>query len=168
MNWKSTLLVPGAGVVATWLFSTATPVPAPERRPPAAPPPAAVRSDIEQQASRLQERLHPDEPFAPPSRNPFRFRPRVVAHAASVSPAMVTAPVQPPPPPPRPPIRLSGIATDTIDGTVVRTAILSTDADVLLLKEGESGSGYRVTAIDDGGVTLAGPDGSAVTLRLAD
>ena len=66
----------------------------------------------------------------------------------------------------RPTVRLRGIATDTVDGTPQRTAIITTDAGLVLVREGETAGVYRVTKIEDEAVQLAGPDGS-LTLTLS-
>ena len=47
--------------------------------------------------------------------------------------------------PPR--ITLDGVAADTMDGQAQRTAILNTDAGVVLAKEGDQVAGYRVQKI---------------------
>jgi hypothetical protein len=105
--------------------------------------------------------------FRQPSRNPFRFGQHVAAaraeHAAP-APLQSTAPVVAPAPV-RPTIRLRGIATDTVDGATQRTAIVTTDAGLLLVREGEMAGSYRVTKIDDESIELTGPDGS-LTLSL--
>jgi hypothetical protein len=71
-----------------------------------------------------------------------------------------------PPAPVRPAIRLRGIATDTVDGAIQRTAIITTDAALLLVREGEAAGAYRVTKIEEESVEFAGPDG-ALTLSLS-
>ena len=71
-----------------------------------------------------------------------------------------------PPAPVRPTIRLRGIASDTVDGAVQRTAIITSDAGLMLVREGEAAGAYRVTKIEDESVELAGPDGS-LTLSLS-
>jgi hypothetical protein len=175
MDWKSTAVISGAGVLATWFFSM----------PPAHVPPSAsvtkpnaiapvvtstrtssAAIDIQQEAARLQVRPRPEPHYSEPSRNPFRFdegrRPPQSASAAAA--AIAAAPVAPlPPPPPR--IALDGIAGDTVDGKDQRTAILNTDAGEMLVKEGDQVAGYRVVKVATDAVELTKIDDGAV-LRL--
>ncbi len=173
MTWKSTLVVSGAGLVATWLGVVSTPVvpgaggAAASAQPAQAVTPAAAANDIQLQAARLQAGIRRDAEYRSPSRNLFRF----AEHRAA--PARAAQAVQPfqapdvPSPAVRPRVRLSGIAADTVDGAVQRTAVLSTSADVLLLKEGESGGGYTVRKIGDDSVELVDTAGSELTLSLS-
>jgi len=71
-----------------------------------------------------------------------------------------------PPAPVRPTIKLRGIASDMVDGAMQRTAIVTTDAGLMLVREGEAAGTYRVTKIEDESVELTGPDGS-LTLSLS-
>lgn len=167
MNWKSTVIVSGPAVVATWLFST--PATAPTTTPAPAftnTVPAASTSDIEQQAARLQAKLHGDGEYHAPSRNPFRFSARAARPVAIVHPVDPPPSVVVPPPSPRPALHLDGIASDGDDAAPQRTAILSTGTDVVLAQEGESAAGYRVETITDDAVTLVGADGVSLTLTL--
>jgi hypothetical protein len=171
MNWKSTVLVSGAGLVATVFGWVSTPV-IPQRASTPAVRPAssstqAATSDIQHEAARLQSRLVPDSTFRKPSRNPFQFGPHLAPRTPRNAPVQVQeTPVAIVPPAPRPTIRLRGIATDTVDGMPQRTAIMTTDAGLLLAREGETAGIYRVTKIEDDAVELMGPDGS-LTLRLS-
>ncbi len=171
MTWKSTALLSGAGLLATWFAS----VPPPGK--PTAPVPArtadpAVSSraatDIVAEAARLRARLESTPSFQHPSRDPFRFGER------AERPAPAPAPVVPPPPvvdlPPSPSVRmvLSGVAENLTNGVLVRTAIISTPQDVLLVKEGEMvSSTYRVALVTADAVELTKlDDGSVVRLTL--
>jgi hypothetical protein len=166
MNWKSTALVSGPAVVATWLFST------PATAPTAAPTPAravategsaAASSDIEQQAARLQAMLRADGDYTAPSRNPFRFSIPTPRPAAVIRPVETVPAVVPPAPPS---IRLEGIALDGDDAAPERTAILGTASDVVLAKEGDAAGSYRVTKIEDDAVELEANDGAVLRLTL--
>jgi len=171
MNWKSTVLVSGAGLVATVFGWVSTPT-LPQRNPapsaiPVAKPTASAAADIQHEAARLQSRLVPEPTYRQPSRNPFRFGLRVTPRAAD----RPTVPVQEPaivlpPAPVRPTIKLRGIASDMVDGAIQRTAIITTDAGLMLVREGEAAGAYRVTKIEDESVELTGPDG-ALTLTLS-
>src|SRR5512139_2522518 len=70
MNWKSTALVSGAGLLVTWLANQpprAVQV-ASARAPQAALAPA---SDIQQQAEHLRVRVRREVELSDPARNPF-------------------------------------------------------------------------------------------------
>jgi hypothetical protein len=170
MTWKSTA-ASGVGIIAMWAWSVVS-SPTPHATAPAAAPqpvPAAsAASDIEQQAAKLQARLHSDAPYEVPARNPFRFGVTPIAPRPRVAPAPTVLPVFAPPPfvPEAPKISLAGIAVDVIDGTTVRTAILSTPTGVQLVKENETVEpGYRVSKIEEDAVELLAADGT--TRRLA-
>ena len=156
MTWKSTVVVSGLGLVATWLgIYTPLQIDRPAAvaaRATAGPAPAP---DIEQQANRLELRVRQETVYREPSRNPFRFSPRVVPPAPRSAAAPVT-PVDPTPiaPPPAPPLRLAGIASDEVDGAARRTAILSTPGGVQFAAVGDEVAGYRVVAIDEETVEL--------------
>src|SRR5438132_5039360 len=165
MDWKSTAVISGAGVLATWFFSmppahAPVGVVVPAAR---APQTSTPNIDIEKEAARLQ--IHPrQEPhYAEPSRNPFRFSERreVRPTTGSAPPAAPIVPLAPPPPR----ITLDGIASDTVGGQEQRTAILNTDAGVVLAKEGDQVAGYRVEKIAADAVELVKVDGGWV-LRL--
>jgi hypothetical protein len=170
MDWKSTAVISGAGILATWFFSM------PATRPPAsnviapasrAPQSSAAAIDIQQEAARLQVRLHQPVPYTEPSRNLFRFSERRQAGSASGGPPVQPAAVVPHTPPASPPlITLDGIASDTVDGQQQRTAVLNTVSGVVLVREGEQVAGYRVTKIGADAVELVKLDDGSV-LRLA-
>jgi len=169
MDWKSTAVISGVGVLATWFFSMP-----PAQQPvsvPAAPAARADRAqaatiDIQQEAARLQQRTPKETRYSQPSRNPFRFtEPRQPAHQSTpAAPPIAAAPAIPPPPPT---ITLDGVASDTVNGEMQRTAILNTDAGVVLVKEGEQVIGYRVDKVAPDSVELTKiSDGSVLRLGL--
>lgn len=170
MDWKSTAVISGAGILATWFFSmppahAPAAVVAPVSRA-AAPRRATSRIDIEQEAQRLQARPRSESHYTEPSRNPFRFnerrdQARPTAGVAVAPPAVAVAPLPPPPPT----ITLEGIAADNVGGEQKRTAILHTDGGVALAKEGDVVAGYRVEKIAADAVELTKVDDGA-TLRL--
>lgn len=168
MTWKSaaTAAVSGAGVLVTWIGVLSTPA-TPAREQTSAPRAAASSqsADIERQAERLQARVRADTDYRAPTRNPFRFAerpsPRRVVAPAPVEPPI--APVEPS----RPSVRVSGIATDIVEGVTQRTVVLSTGAGLVLAKEGESADGYTIRKIDDQGVELTTPDGSTIRLPFS-
>lgn len=171
MTWKSYAAVSGAGLLATYLFSTP---PSLNERAPVVPPSAGaadarVADDIEQQAERLGSRVRPVVEYHAPERNPFRYGGRPAApRAAAIPPPPVEAelPTLPPLPPPPPPIRLTGIASDTVDGERQRRAVLLTPEGVVSVSAGEMAGAYRVVRIDEDGVDVVGPDGEPRRLQL--
>lgn len=178
MDWKSTAVISGAGILATWVFSmpathpSATVGVAPSIR--ALQGTAAASIDIQREAARLQMRVHhapSDVASSESSRNPFRFGGRP-ARAAATRPVGTSAPAQPAPvipqAPPPPRLTLDGIATDMVGDQPQRTAMLNTDAGVVLAREGDDVAGqFRVTKIATDAVELVKiSDGSVLRLAL--
>ena len=166
MNWKSTAVVSGATLLATWFGWTTTPT---HERAAAAAPPRDTRPvgavDIQQQADRLQIRMRAEADYRDPSRNPFRFgRTTAPVRVQRPEPPVAVAAQTVVPPPPA--LTLSGIATDTVDGKVLRTAIITAPSGLLLVKEGDRVADYTVTRVEDAAVELAAPDGATRTLTL--
>ena len=173
MQWRHTAVVTGATLVGAWVAGTPKTSPTittPAAQSAPASPASVPDADIEQEAYRLQtrvgRRLAGDA--APASRNPFRFRDPGASSAAGVRAPGDTAPEPPgngtrpetPPAPPEPPLRLIGMATDEIDGAVVRTAVLSTSQGVALVRAGDNVAGYEVSSVEADAVELSGADGT--------
>src|SRR6185503_16136475 len=95
MDWKSTAVISGAGILATWFFSMPpTNAPADAVAPaPRAPQSTTSTIDIEKEAARLQVRPTQEPHYTEPSRNPFRF-------SARREPARATTGETPASPPP--------------------------------------------------------------------
>jgi hypothetical protein len=170
MDWKSTAVISGAGILATWFFSmppTHAPTSAVARAPRAPGRAATATVDIEKEAARLQVRPQPDAHYTQPARNPFRFSERREPTRPTTGVvAPPPAPVAPLPPPP-PTITLDGVVADTVDGQQQRTAVLHTDAGIVLAKEGDQVAGYRVEKIAADAVELTKiSDGSILRLGL--
>jgi hypothetical protein len=172
MDWKSTAVISGAGLLATWFFSM------PVVQPPAnnsvapaarAPQTSITTIDIQQEAARLQVRTHPAPRANETSRNPFRFGARLAPEArpsGTSGPIRVAQPLAVPLAPPPPRVSLDGIATDVVDGQEQRTAILNTDAGVVLAKEGEQVAGqFRIVKIATDAVELVNVN-DGTTLRV--
>ena len=170
MTWKSYVAVSGAGLVATYLFSTPGPV-VPERtaivRPDVARP-AQPAVDIQEEAARLTVRVPEATEYQEPSRNPFRYRgrpepaPRVDGPVTREEPP---APVELAPAPPL--IRLSGILTNTVNGARQRSAVLSTAGGNVEVREGDVVEGiYRVGRIDEDAIELVESDGASRRISL--
>ena len=172
MNWKSTVVVSGAGAIATWLAAV-VPVQhatAPAERTALTTGAADASDEIVREAEQLSARLRASGASREPARNPFRFADRGRAPAAG--PARAAAPESEPltPAPETPALRVSlaGMVEDTTSGATTRTAVLSTPDGVLLVKEGDQVAGqYTVTAITGTSVELTrGSDGSVARLVL--
>jgi hypothetical protein len=166
MNWKSTAVVSGVTLLATWLGWAPSPHQsnAPVAQGQGSP---VVLSDIQAEAARLQTRVRKELDYRDPTRNLFRFGERPAAtrprqsHAALEEPAAAVAPVIAPLP-----FALAGMATEAVDGAAQRTAILSTPNDVLFVKEGDRVGTFTVTRVDEAGVEVTGADGSVRRLVL--
>ena len=172
MTWKSTAVAGVATLTATWLASYA-----PERRPAAerSTVPSIARTEtaaaeIQHEANRLHARLAEIGAYRDPSRNPFRFNShRRAAQAPRPEPTISVEdlPGEPEPAPPTLRLTLDGIAEDTVGDEQVRTAIISTPNDVLLVKMGDRiGDQFTVAAIAADAVELVRIDTGA-TVRLA-
>jgi len=163
----ATIVLAGAALAA-WLAGAATSNRAlPD--PIVTPRPAidASGADLASEIAKLHERLRPTATPRTPARNLFTFRaapaaapaPRAALAEAPV-PVVNAAPVQPP-------LKLSGIGEDPGPDGPVRTAFISGDGQLFIVKEGEQVTPrYRVTRIAADVVELADlVDGS--TRRLA-
>jgi hypothetical protein len=172
MTWKSYAAVSGGTLLATYLMS-GPPTIAPGRQPiprfDAAPPPAPAAANIQQEAARLESRARADTEYRPPSRNPFRFAGRpapAAARPAVPAPEPIErTPAALPPALAPPPIRLSGIVTNTVDGVRQRAAVLNTSDGVIMAREGEMAGAYRVVRVEEDAVEIVGPDG--LTRRIS-
>jgi hypothetical protein len=170
MTWKLYAVVSAGAFLATYLVSS----PADVARPVASAKPAstekpAAGADIEQLAEGLHVRLRTDN-YRTPGRDLFRFEARPVRPAvASSAQRPVVEAAAPPPPPPLPPLTLSGVATDIVDGSPRRQAVMSAPTNMWIVREGESVAGlYKVLSIGEDSVELeALADGSHRTLRLS-
>ena len=174
MDWKSTAVISGAGLLATWFFSMPAVQPSannPSSPAARAPQASAATIDIQQEAARLQVRNHQAPRYSETSRNPFRFGARPASDSrpsgTSGPPPVAQAPAVPVAPP-QPRMSLEGIATDVVEGQEQRTAILNTDSGVVLAKEGEQVAGqFRVVKIAADAVELVNlTDGSVLRVAL--
>jgi len=152
MNLKRTATIGVVGAaLAAWLASAAT-----SRRP--IPPPLVIHppaidsrgAELADEIARLHERLRPTSTPNQPGRNLFIFRGGraqaipTLAHAAP-GPAIVEAPV---PGAGLPMLKLAGIAEDIGPDGPERTAIISGDGQLLMVKEGDAVTlRYRVSKI---------------------
>jgi hypothetical protein len=159
------------GALAAWIAAAATSG-VRDVRPvgPFAPPAidtsgAALAAEI----ARLHDHLRPT---ASPrlGRDLFQFaaRPQLAPTAALPAPAELVPPPAPAAPA-APALTLIGVAQDAVAAGTVRTAIISTQGQLFLVKEGEevtsAGSRYRVTRISVDSADLTA--GDETTLHLA-
>jgi hypothetical protein len=164
---KSTLnaLLAGGGLVATWFAVTPAPAP-PASHLAEAPRTSATREvtvdDLNVQEARLRE--HPGRvPLRPTGRNPFRFGKSSTPAAPAQEPAASTTAPPAVTSVPQPSLFLSGIFTDKGK----RSAIITGDAQLYVVKEGESVAGrYRVVTVDSDAVTLKDDAGTETRLVL--
>jgi hypothetical protein len=173
MNWKSTAVVSGITVLAGWLAKdTGLYRPIAGVAPPSSETPrvAAAVADVQREANRLHLRLQQAGGYHLPQRNPFRFHTPPAAPQPSAARPGLSEPLERSELPEPPTVRLilSGIAEDRVGEQVVRTAVISTPTDVLLLKEGEQiGDQYKVDKIDAATIDLIRlSDGTSLRLSL--
>jgi hypothetical protein len=172
VTWKTYVIVSAVPtLVATYLVANPpaiTPPRAPAAGQRATPAELAPAIDIAEQAARLQARVREEIEYQEPSRNPFRYAARRPAPRASVPDEAVVAEPEITPPVPEPPsIRVTGIATRTVDGASRRTAVLITAAGPLEVNEGDPvGAEYRVVRIEADAVELAAADGTRRRINL--
>jgi hypothetical protein len=153
MNLKRTATIAAVGgALAAWLAGAATSsrsTPAPIVTPRA--PIEARGEQLASEIARLHERLRPDATPNQPGRNLFAF------HSAPATPVMPPrqrereqpAAITEPPVVAQPSLKLAGIAEDDgPDGAPIRTAIISGEGQLFMVKEGENVSPrYRVAKI---------------------
>jgi len=148
MKRTATIVVVGGALLA-WLAGAATsnrtsvPLPIVQRTP------IELRGEeLAVEIARLQERLRPTSTPRQPGRNLFSFH-AAAARAARMAP-IVAAPAPAPveAPPALPALKLAGIAEDEGPEGPMRTAVISGQGQLFLVKEGESVlQRYRVTKI---------------------
>ena len=168
MHVKRTLvLAVGCGVLAAFFASAST-----SGRRPIAPPILpktnavdATGAERAEEIARLHDRLHPTAVPQQPSRNIFEFRPRPTGPpVAAQSIAAVQAP--PSPAPPAPSLKLIGIAEDVGADGPVRSAIITGDSQLFIVKTGEQVTDrYKIVEISSDGVELIDRN-DGTTLRL--
>jgi hypothetical protein len=173
MTWKLYAIVSAGAFVGTYLISsprTEVIAPASSIAPTTVSRPSlAAETEIEALADSLRVRVHSDAAHSATGRDPFRFQNKATQQQA---PAFVPPPAMAPSvplPPPLPVLSLSGIATDIVDGTPRRSAVISLPAGVLIVRDGESVAGlYTVVAIGEDSIELESTaDSSRRTLRLS-
>jgi hypothetical protein len=148
---RTTTIVLAGAALGAWLAGAATsnhPIPAtPIDRP------AAIElrgAELAKEIARLQERLRPTSSPRQPARNLFAFH---AGAAPAPQPAFASAPPPalreaPPLTPVLPSLKLVGIAEDIESDGTIRTAIISGEGQLYMVKDGEAVTPrYRVTKI---------------------
>lgn len=161
-----------ATILAAWFASAG--VPGQQREPATVPAPVqtagteSLAEEVQAQTVRLRERLGAAPAPQRPARNPFEFAPRQVPRPPTARTAMAAEAIPAPVVLPEPALALIGMAEDRSTTGPIRTAIISTEGDELLIvKVGDFlGARYRVQAIGADAVELADLSTGAVR-RLA-
>jgi hypothetical protein len=167
MNFKrtATIVIAGAALLA-WLAGAATPKRA--IPPPIVTAPQAIDArgvELTNEIARLRDRLRPTAVPSQPQRNLFTFKESTGSSRATPT----VLPEQPAiaseiTPPSEPPLKLAGIAEDSGPAGPDRTAIISGQGQLFMVKEGEQVTArYRVAKIAVDAVELA--DVEAGTIR---
>ena len=173
MNFKrtATIVVVG-GVFAAWLSDAMTPVGrAPVSSTVAIARPLDARgADLAKEIARLHDRLRPEAAPSAPGRNLFEFK-KTRAAVVATTPPIAVAPQPAVAPTPQVALTLAGIAEDVVPGRadgIVRTAIISGNRQLFMVKEGEEvAQRYTVAKITADGVDLQDvADGSVRHLAL--
>ena len=123
----------------------------------------AIAVQVQAHAMRLRERLQSAPTPQLPHRNPFAFQVRAQPVVRPVRRPDPSTPVEPLPPP-EPRLSLIGIAEDQSPAGVTRTAIISDEAEnLLMVAVGHTVLGrYRVEAIGADAVELKNVETNAV------
>ncbi len=159
------LAVGGGLILVSWVTSPSA------RTPPAEPAVSAadlelarqttqavtpLAAQIDDQAARLRARLLPPPPKPEPSRNPFHFGKRDVPHKGSDPRGLTPRPIveegyvplaSPPPAAALTLPSLVAITSDARDGGLFRTAVLSMDDEMKIVKPGQVFDRFIVEAI---------------------
>jgi hypothetical protein len=169
------LIAGGAALLGAWLASAGSILWSDRDQPPAAagdPAPTTgadtLADDVRKQAERLRLRLDAAPAPSAPVRNPFAFG-RAERRSPPPLPALVEALLAPDPPAPPPPrLRLIGVAEEATPGGVVRTAVISGDDQLFLVKAGDKVTDrFTVKAVGADGVELTDAGtGAALILVL--
>ncbi len=152
MNVNRTLTLTAiGGALLAWFAAAATSTR--DVPPPIVLPPPNVDlqgADLAREIARLHDRLRPDASPRQPARNLFTYHTAVRHDAPPVAPPSQPALSEPAAPiaPPLPPLKLAGIAEDDGPDGPIRTAIISVDGQLFLVKAGEPvTSRYRVARV---------------------
>jgi hypothetical protein len=148
---RTATIVVGAALLA-WLAGAATSNHAIPPAPVVEPRPIESRgAALADEIARLHERLRPVATPRHPARNLFTYRPMSAPAPAAIVPAArpaLTEATPAPAPVALPPLKLAGIAEDSGADGPERTAFISGEGQLFMVKEGQTVTGrYRVTKI---------------------
>ncbi len=165
-----TLWFAGGGLLATWFAVTPTQPPSARLTANATTRAAEMGKppfdELTAQGGRLRQHLE-TMPSKLSTRNPFRFGGKPVAAPSAAKPVVEAQPAAVAPQPQQPTWRLSGIAEQRVDKTTVRTAVITGEGQLYLVREGDAVAGrYRVSTIDSDAVTLRDDSGGEMRLAL--
>jgi hypothetical protein len=160
---RATLYIGGGTLFAAW-FSSAASLSLGRGGRPASPadrdtdqPAQALAVSVQTQARRLRQRLEAAPTPQQPVRNPFAFRPvPAVPSAPAPRPVVEPASVESAPAMPDPPLQLVGLAERQNGDKMVRSAVISSDGqDLIMVDVGSVILGrYTVTSIDSDAVEM--------------
>ena len=105
-------------------------------------------ADLSKEIARLHDRLRPDAAPRTPSRNLFTYHTAVRHDPAPVAPPPALSEPAAPAAPVLPPMKLEGVAEDEGPDGPIRTAIISAEGQLFLVKAGDAvGPRYRVARV---------------------
>ena len=159
---RATLYIGGGSLLVAWFSSAAslslmrTPPRAFSERQSVAAPTDGVAEAVQAQSRRLRLRLATAPLPQQPLRNPFAFRPAPSASPVRVRAAAAEPAAMEPVIPEEPRLELVGIAEQRTPAGAVRTAMIATESNELLMAPlGAAVLGrYTIAVIDGDGVTL--------------
>lgn len=160
---RATLYIGGGSLLVAWFSSAASlslarhPQRVSPREQAVSAPTDGLAENVQAQARRLKQRLAAAPLPQQPVRNPFAFRPVPAAPPAVVRTRTAPDPIDAGPAPvPEPRLELVGIAEQRTEAGPVRTAMIATEAnDLIMAAVGAPVLGrYKVAAIGADGVEL--------------
>jgi hypothetical protein len=165
---RTATIVVGGAAIGAWLAGAATSNHGIPTMTVAPTPQIDLRGEeLANEIARLQERLRPASEPRQPGRNLFTFRARPAQRPeAAIAAAPVTS-APPPVAPALPSLKLAGIAEDEGPEGPLRTAIISGEGQLFLVKEGDEVTPrYRVAKITTDVVELVDVNDNSIR-RLA-
>jgi hypothetical protein len=168
MQPRTVALVAAMSLALGWLASSVvSPVP-PAAQPgaPRGPRPIGVTEPPASYTEQLRRRLDAQPRSPSPQRNLFVFSGRRAPAPRRTEPEPAAAP-QMPVLAAGPAFSLAGVATSTVDGQPVHTAIVKSSSGLLFVKAGEPlPGGYTVTRVEDSYALIMDAAGVEQTLKL--
>ena len=171
MRPRTVALVALLSLAAGWLGSSAVSPRAPAAQPTGAsrgPRPVGSPETPAPYTEQLRMKLQTQPRSPSPQRNPFVFGDRRAPAPRRVEPGPAPMPVAPPRPVVAGPMfSLSGVASSTVDGQMVRTAIISAPPSLVFAKAGDVlPGGYKVTRVEETFALIMDASGVEQTIRL--